>query len=125
MLFRSVAGAIIGGGAAAVIGSQVGTETKTEIVTKDDRKIVFYIKEDGALRTFTVDTQKIDLTLAEIRRLIPNKDEAVVRIEAQKNTGTETVTSSADELKKYKELLDSGVITQEEFDAKKKQLLGL
>ena len=30
-----------------------------------------------------------------------------------------------DQLKKYKELLDSGVITQEEFDAKKKQLLGL
>ena len=33
--------------------------------------------------------------------------------------------SSADELKKYKDLLDNGVITQEEFDAKKKQLLGL
>ncbi len=33
--------------------------------------------------------------------------------------------SGADELKKYKELLDSGVISQEEFDAKKKQLLGL
>ena len=33
--------------------------------------------------------------------------------------------SSADELKKYKDLLDSGVISQEEFDAKKKQLLGL
>lgn len=31
----------------------------------------------------------------------------------------------ADELKKYKDLLDSGVITQEEFDTKKKQLLGL
>ena len=29
------------------------------------------------------------------------------------------------EIKKYKELLDSGVITQEEFDAKKKQLLNL
>lgn len=34
-------------------------------------------------------------------------------------------TSDADELKKYKDLLDNGVITQEEFDAKKKQLLGL
>ena len=34
-------------------------------------------------------------------------------------------TSQADELKKYKDLLDSGIITQEEFDAKKKQLLGL
>ena len=33
--------------------------------------------------------------------------------------------SNAEELKKYKELLDMGVITQEEFDAKKKQLLGL
>ena len=33
--------------------------------------------------------------------------------------------SAADELVKFKGLLDSGVITQEEFDAKKKQLLGL
>lgn len=33
--------------------------------------------------------------------------------------------SAADELKKFKELLDCGIITQEEFDAKKKQLLGL
>ena len=36
-----------------------------------------------------------------------------------------TTLSAADELKKFKELLDSGVITQEEFEAKKKQLLGL
>ena len=36
-----------------------------------------------------------------------------------------TAISAADELKKFKELLDAGVITQEEFDAKKKQLLGL
>lgn len=33
--------------------------------------------------------------------------------------------SNADELKKFKELLDGGIITQEEFDAKKKQLLNL
>ena len=33
--------------------------------------------------------------------------------------------SPAEELKKMKELLDMGIITQEEFDAKKKQLLGL
>ena len=38
---------------------------------------------------------------------------------------TATPASSADELKKFKELLDAGIITQEEFDAKKKQLLGL
>ena len=34
-------------------------------------------------------------------------------------------SSAADELKKYKELLDMGAITQQEYDEKKKQLLGL
>jgi len=33
------------------------------------------------------------------------------------------VSSAADELKKYKELLDQGVITEAEFNAKKAQLL--
>lgn len=33
--------------------------------------------------------------------------------------------SAADEILKFKQLLDAGVLTQEEFDAKKKQLLGL
>ena len=42
----------------------------------------------------------------------------------QSKTGG-AMLSPADELKKYKELLDCGVITQAEFDAKKKQLLGL
>lgn len=38
---------------------------------------------------------------------------------------TAPASSAADEIKKFKELLDMGAITQEEFDAKKKQLLGL
>ena len=44
---------------------------------------------------------------------------------AQTPIKPEIPQSNADELKKYKDLLDSGVISQEEFDAKKKQLLGL
>lgn len=35
------------------------------------------------------------------------------------------LTSTAGTIKEYKDLLDAGIITQEEFDAKKKQLLGL
>ncbi|MFP7486370.1 PH domain-containing protein [Priestia filamentosa] len=38
---------------------------------------------------------------------------------------TNTTTSAADEIKKYKELLDMEAITQEEFDMKKKELLGI
>ena len=45
--------------------------------------------------------------------------------EAALPTATTATPSAADELKKFKELLDMGIITQEEFDAKKKQLLGL
>ena len=41
------------------------------------------------------------------------------------SSATPIASSNADEIKKYKELLDMGIITQEEFDAKKKQLLGL
>lgn len=46
-------------------------------------------------------------------------------LELKKANEVPNTVSTADELKKYKELLDMGVITQEEFDAKKKQLLGL
>ena len=44
---------------------------------------------------------------------------------AQTTIKPEIPQSNAEELKKYKDLLDNGVISQEEFDAKKKQLLGL
>ena len=37
----------------------------------------------------------------------------------------QSVVDETELLKKYKDLLDTGVITQEEFDAKKKQILGL
>ncbi|MBQ6677121.1 MAG: SHOCT domain-containing protein [Clostridia bacterium] len=63
----------------------------------------------------------------EVHKVISN-----LLIERQKNKSAfvvkETPAPKSDipeDLKKYKELLDSGVITQEEFDAKKKQLLGL
>ena len=48
-----------------------------------------------------------------------------------KNNGQEVsvssikATTSAEELKQYNELLKEGVITQEEFDAKKKQILNI
>lgn len=43
---------------------------------------------------------------------------------AKQATDVDTMLK-ADELKKYKQMLDDGTITQEEFEAKKKQLLGL
>ncbi len=47
------------------------------------------------------------------------------REEKAKTSENITVTDETDILKKYKELLDTGVISEEDFEAKKKQLLGL
>jgi predicted Zn-dependent peptidase len=44
---------------------------------------------------------------------------------APATTVIQNTFSVADEIKKFKELLDMDIITQEEFDAKKKELLGL
>ena len=64
--------------------------------------------------------------------LLSNREEVYTAIskllQDRQNTPSEKNihhSSSADELKKYKDLLDNGIITQEEFDAKKKQLLEL
>ncbi len=56
--------------------------------------------------------------------LVDATDEDIKRIKSPQGTVIQQ-TSDADELKKFKELLDMGVISQEEFDAKKKQILGL
>ena len=51
----------------------------------------------------------------------------VEKYKQSKNSTTHVVnqTSAADELLKYKQLLDMGVLTKEEFDMKKKELLSL
>ena len=45
--------------------------------------------------------------------------------EDQSKTGTSTHADPAEELRKYKQLLDDGIITQEDFDKKKTMLLGI
>ncbi len=56
-----------------------------------------------------------------IRRITEQELKEII----EKKNKSQATISQADELKKFKDLLDSGIITQEEFDAKKKQLLGL
>ncbi len=73
--------------------------------------------------TFTFEKSNVsNEKMEEVANYIKQKvDEA----KSAKHAPISVAISSADELKKFKELLDSGIITQEEFDAKKKQLLGL
>ena len=91
--------------------SAVGTSIfKGLAVATSSGKIVFYDianqeKMHGIISRLLIERQEKNTVSATIKQ--------------------ETPQSNADELRKYKELLDSGIITQEEFNAKKKQLLGL
>ena len=49
----------------------------------------------------------------------------VICMQEGSNDNLQPQASSADEILKFKALLDRGIITEEEFSAKKKQLLGL
>ena len=72
--------------------------------------------------TVIVNKKADDEILKKIKAFVEEAKE-----KASTNQGQTIIqqASSADELKKFKELLDMGIITQEEFDAKKKELLGL
>lgn len=77
----------------------------------DDFKNFIISLDNGKIVNFTAEMARSDLYFAVNETDIDNK--------------TQKTESSADELLKWKKLLDSGVITQDEFNSKKKQLLGL
>ena len=69
--------------------------------------------------SFTFDTTKVsNEEMMEIADYVKQRIN-----EIKNNIGT--AFSAADELTKFNGLLDAGVISQEEFDAKKKQILGV
>ena len=76
------------------------------------------------LLTIKTDVQSITFNVAQANEWKKQIEEA-----AQRANLTQTVprddADNTQELIKFKQLLDSGAISQEEFDAKKKQLLGL
>lgn len=81
--------------------------------------------------TISIDTIKENIVIGvnkECGKIIYGNIQSVlnkVRGGVTKNATQSSQAGAADEILKYKQLLDSGAITQEEYDAKKKQLLGL
>lgn len=77
---------------------------------------------DTIKERFNVSLNKV--SAKKISEAVHNVLDAMKKITKGDNeySGTRSVT---EEIKKYKELLDIGAITQEEFEAKKKQLLNL
>ncbi|PEI77461.1 hypothetical protein CN526_26785 [Bacillus wiedmannii] len=84
--------------------------------SQESKKGVFAATQDENTVMFAKKEQKMADEIKEyIEGFLANKSKPQVA----------ATVSGADEILKYKELLDQGVITEEEFQAKKKQLLGI
>ena len=126
----AIYGGLLFGTAGAIVGSQIVTEIhideiKTDVTRHDDRNVeFFYENETGKTVSVIFDSSAYDCLMA----LIPEKafDSVVTNAQPKEEpVAVASSNSSLSQLKELKELLDMGIITQAEFDAKKKQLLGL
>lgn len=128
-LGSAVVGGALFGGVGAIVGGSIGSkktkqeisEYRIKIITRNSCYPEIFINflvagkiKSGSLlyKTYTGNAQRVLSTLTVITDSVSSQPQ-IQSLDA------------TDEIVKYKNLLDNGIITQEEFDAKKKQLLGL
>lgn len=100
-------------------GVQIGyLQLETASALMNNRNNNFFNENSFTFDTTVVSNEKMEEVAAYVKKRV---DE----IKSGKADSAPTVTSPADEIKKYKELLDMGAISQEEFETKKKRLLNL
>ena len=119
-LLFGTTGAIVGSSGSERIDVNVCTNLSIKITLKDTYRKVCYV-------TFVADS--LATTSNEYNRayMLAQNCMSFLKLacEIVRNNSTLSSSSNADELRKFKELLDDGIITEEEFEMKKKQLLGL
>lgn len=123
---RAVVGGVIAGPVGALVGAGTGGKEFESakrlgftLNLTDNRFVdILLITTETKLDSFTG-----KIASDEYNKLIGKFDQ-ILAANTQAQTGSVS-PSTPDELRKYKELLDEGIITQEEFDAKKKELLDL
>ena len=137
---NSIVGAALGaltfGGAGGIIGSGLRDKKVTKECNKLEIKVVLndistpveYInlidfpveRSEPLFDSMYTNAQECLSLLAII--LKQNQEQAKKQIPASAADNTDAIV---EQIRKYKSLLDDGIITQDEFNAKKKQLLGL
>ena len=126
---KAVAGGLLLGGAGAIAGAIAGnaksttTETQTEI-----HHYTLVLKVNDLLKpSFVIDLDSIQIAEDVAATLYILSDECNTN-NSKKQLATESKTQESnldkfEEIKKYKELLDEGIITKEEFEKKEKRII--
>ena len=84
-----------------------------------------FVNENSFTFSATIGTAKYKRLKEEMPPVYEYVQKRIREVKEEKNKQATIEISSVDEIRKYKELLDDGIISNEEFEAKKKQLLGL
>lgn len=133
-LGRAAVGGILFGGVGAVVGAVTGGKITKKVLTSLE---VVIILNNPYRKKITVNCKGMDKSvksgsmmykqyMQEAHNLMMFLHGIKARANATSSfRESSTAASSADELLKFKNLLDMGVITEEEFAIKKKQLLNL
>lgn len=120
---RAVGGAVLTGG----VGLLLGFTKKKKVV--NDFRLRINVKNSGnsfydiigvktQTKTNSLTFQQCQKSFAKITSFLEEKLQ-----QQNKDSQTESATSPADELMKFKSLLDAGAITEEEFNKQKEKLL--
>lgn len=136
------AGALIGSailpGVGTAVGAAMGAGSKGKTSINENTRSVqqqVEINTPATLRFKNIETgQIVGITIVcntlidcELKKFVIREkpQETVITHKIDNNSFAEKAIDPVEEIKKYKELADQGIITQEEFEAKKKQLLNL
>ena len=132
-LGRAVAGGLLFGGVGAIVGGVTGGKKAKGVTTNMFINVI--VRNNSATNVnLTLINRPLKKGSLLERAAQNNARDIIAKLtlitksindeKSLKDQNTNTI-SSADEIMRYKELLDKGILTQEEFDAKKKQLLGI
>lgn len=129
-LGRAAVGALAFGGVGAIVGAVTGK--KKNKTTIDSLKIKINMNDlDLPVLFVNLITTKTKTTSLTYKMGIKQADNIISSLDVlvkqyQNVASVEPATPSAtDEIRKFKALLDDGIINQDEFDAKKAELLNL
>ncbi len=123
----AAAGGLLFGGAGAVVGSVTGKKQKA-MVNRISVRVNFnnrWIQTEEIVLLSTQTARNSFMYRATIDNAHKLKQMLESCAQPSNEAPASNTASNADEIRKYKQLLDDGIISQEEFDAKKKQLLNL
>lgn len=128
---RAIVGGAIAGDVGAIVGATTASKSVNSLIVRifsnnishpaHDIRLIENKSVDIGSKEYSTAITFANNVLASIKSIISNQQSSTVQRQAMPQSNT----NPAEEIMRYKQLLDCGAITSEEFEQKKKQLLSL